>query len=136
MNKIYTLLPTPKQITWHNELFKANKSSYIFLSGNITKELLNAGKNVQDTLIDILGHLEIIAGGRDQSPRIIISQDPKVIAHKEGYRLTIRPDEIQIIGADAAGVFYATQTLPDKHPEQIVFLASIFLTGLIIKTGE
>ena len=111
MNKIYTLLPSPKQITWHNESFKANKNSYIFLSGNITKELLNAGKNVQDTLIDILGHLEIIAGGRDQSPRIIISQDPKVIVHKEGYRLTIRPDEIQIIGADAAGVFYATQTL-------------------------
>ena len=54
-----------------------------------------------------------IQPGRCDSPiaDAAITIDPVAIPHPQGYRLSVKPDAIQILAHDEAGAFYAKQTL-------------------------
>ena len=111
MDRKCDLLPMPRQISWNPGFFKTCGDVYISLVGSITPELLRTGKVVQDALEDTFGFWELTAGAAGRPAAVVIAEDPALIGHSEGYHLTILPGQIRIIGSDAAGVFYGSQTL-------------------------
>ena len=111
MPKHHVLLPQPRQLDWRPGECRLEGERYISLSGSITTELLHTGRTVQRALAEAGASWELTAGGAGRPYGAVVAQDPALVGHPEGYRLSIRPDEVRLIGADAAGVFYGAQTL-------------------------
>lgn len=51
------------------------------------------------------------AGNDARSPTILIAVDRHRIKHRDGYRLNVRPEGIELVGGSAAGCFHGLQTL-------------------------
>ena len=111
MPKHYVLLPRPRQLDWRPGECRLEGQRYISLSGSITADLLRTGRTVQRALAEGGASWELTAGGAGRPYGAIVAEDRALVTHREGYRLSIRPDEVRLIGADAAGVFYGAQTL-------------------------
>ena len=71
------------------------------------------------------------AGGGASSPRdgaaagIRMTVDPTTGLGPEGYRLEVSPTGIDLVGGDAAGLFYATQTLRQLLPAAVLGAAPV-----------
>jgi hypothetical protein len=48
---------------------------------------------------------------RRGGPSVLVAVEPGHVPHLQGYRLSVRPDGIEILGGSSAGCFYALQTL-------------------------
>ena len=111
MPKQNVLLPRPRQLNWLPDECRLEGERYISLSGSVTADLLRTGRTVQRALAEAGADWELTAGAAGRPYGVIVAEDRALVPHREGYRLSIRPDEVRLIGADAAGVFYGAQTL-------------------------
>jgi len=111
--KKYILLPEPQQIDYLPGIHKLRPERFIFLDVASSDELLSIGRIVQESLAQAGPRWQLTAARGNESQRIsaTITVDPAQVPRPQGYRLTINENQIRIIAYDAAGAFYAAQTL-------------------------
>lgn len=72
---------------------------------------------LQETLLPSTGlDLKVNTGGKGT---IQLRVDPSAVAQPEGYRLKVTRKGVEIVGHDAAGVFYGIQTLLQYFPANV-----------------
>jgi hypothetical protein len=113
MNNDPVLLPRPRELVRQDGSFALQSARYILLDGPRTPGLERAGTVVKDALAEVGAALELTAhrGGDNTAIAAEISLAPRRIRQKEGYRLTIGPDGIHVVGNDLAGALYGAMTL-------------------------
>jgi len=109
----YILLPEPQNIAYLQGTHKLNSEQFIFLDLSSSDKLLGIGRMVQESLAQVGPRWELTAAQRPQPQRIgaTITIDPIKIQRPQGYRLIIDANQISVVAHDAAGAFYAAQTL-------------------------
>ncbi|MHC4459818.1 MAG: beta-N-acetylhexosaminidase [Planctomycetota bacterium] len=111
--KKYILLPEPQQIDYPAGIHRLKAKRFIFLDMASSDELLSIGRIVQESLAQVGPRWQLTAARGNGSQRIgaALAVDPLKIPQSQGYRLTINENQIHIVAHDAAGAFYAAQTL-------------------------
>ena len=117
----YILLPEPQHIEYLQGVHKLKPGQFIFLcrkaspSGDMRSSdgLFDIGSVVQESLAQVGARWEMTAAQGLHSQRIgaTITVDRMQIPRAQGYRLKIDENQISIMAHDAAGAFYAAQTL-------------------------
>jgi len=108
----FILLPEPQQVSYLPGTCKLTPERFIFLDVDSPQNLLNVGRMVQQSLVDVGPRWQLTAA-KGKSPQRIgatVRIDPSQISQQQGYQLVISKDQIHIIAHDAAGAFYAAQT--------------------------
>nr|WP_299381142.1 family 20 glycosylhydrolase [Allomuricauda sp.] len=106
----YLFLPVPQQITYSEGTFDPGDSKLIWMDTKTFPELLSIGKAAVDGL-NLAGYgFEVTAADGTQIAGSIVINASQ-IGKKDGYRLSIKPDEIELVANNMAGAFYAVQTL-------------------------
>ena len=113
MNNDPVLLPMPRKLAHQEGSLALQSSRYILLDGARTSGLERAGRVVQEALAEVGASLELTEHRSGDSKAIAaeISVASRRIRQLEGYRLTIGPDGILLVGHDLAGVLYGAMTL-------------------------
>lgn len=108
----YILLPMPRQITVASDMHRLESGRYIHLAGN-PDELGFAGRTLRSALCvrECCWTLTTAAGSDPAMLGAVLAVDRAVVPRPQGYRLTISPERIQIIGHDAAGVLYGVHAV-------------------------
>jgi len=121
----YILLPEPQNIAYLQGTCKL-KSGFILLDSNSSDKLLGVCRIVQESLAQVGPRWELTAARGPQSQQMVrqahhpeqsrrigatITIDPIKIQRPQGYRLIIDANQISIVAHNAAGAFYAAQTL-------------------------
>ncbi|GAB3522698.1 family 20 glycosylhydrolase [Emticicia fontis] len=99
------IIPKPVSISYQTGFFVINKQTTISASNKIDANaqfLQLALKGIQPYRFTIVDK---------QLQAIVLQTDSVKVGKKEGYILTVNPNQISIIGHDDAGVFYGIQTL-------------------------
>ena len=99
-----TLIPYPRKAEW------ISGKSLVMPKEIVTSCESDAARKALDSMIDTLG-IRTKTNPSSDAIRFQITIDPKGIAEAEGYHLTVDEGGVTIIGQDAAGIFYAVQTL-------------------------
>ncbi len=109
----YILLPEPQNIAYLQGSCKLKSERFIFLDLSSSDKLLGIGRIVQESLAQVGPRWELTAaqGHHPQQIGATITVDPARIQRPQGYRLIIDANQISIIAHNAAGAFYAAQTL-------------------------
>jgi len=109
----YILLPKPHQIEYLPGKFQLEAGRFIWLDMKSSEKLFDVGLIIQQSLAQAGQKLELTAAqGNDPCQMaVMVSVNPAQIPCPEGYRLSIRPEQIRIVAGGAAGAFYAAQTL-------------------------
>lgn len=106
------LLPRPQAICRLEGVFQAEAKRLILLVGEEREALVRCGEMAQSVLRELGWEWELVAArGREEEIGLIVQIDPNQVGRSEGYRLTIQPGRITLIGNDPAGAFYGVQTL-------------------------
>ncbi len=111
------ILPQPVSLTQQDGAFLLT-SQTVILTNDHTQAI---GRILAETLAPTLGFsLPVLAQAPSDQPTIILRLD-KTLHHlgNEGYTLQATPQQITILGAAPAGVFYGTQTLRRLLPSDI-----------------
>jgi hypothetical protein len=112
--KTVTLLPMPRQLTISEGMHRLGTGKRIVLSGAPARELLFSAERLAAALT-ATAKLEwspaATAFGPPSEVGAQLVVDPLQVAQPQGYRLSITPDSIQVVGHDAAGLFYGVCTL-------------------------
>jgi hypothetical protein len=113
MNNDPVLLPRPRNLVRLDGSFALQSARYILLDGARTPGLERAGMVVKEALAEVGAALELTAhrGGDPNAIAAQIGVASRRIRQPEGYRLTIGPDGIALMGHDLAGVLYGAMTL-------------------------
>ncbi len=103
------LLPHPQRLTPLDEPLALALDCLVWLGPDVP---LPVGRAVRNALA-VTGTRWALTNARLDGSRIgaTVAIDPAAVTHPEGYRLDITPEGVTIVGADAAGIFYAAQTL-------------------------
>lgn len=107
------LLPQPQSLTMGAGEYRLAPGRRIVLAG-AAPALLGAGQRLQAALAaeaQVDWDLAASALGPQDEVGAVLRVVPGVVAHEQGYVLTIGPDGIVIEGATPAGVFYGVCTL-------------------------
>ncbi len=114
INKEINIIPQPVEIQHNDGSFELKNNTIIYFSEEtkktaefLTDELKKYNKNVE---------LSLISGSAVADNSIILKIDNKLCTKIEGYKLNISNKQIEIVGADANGVFYGFQTLKQLLP--------------------
>ncbi|MEN8115584.1 MAG: beta-N-acetylhexosaminidase [Bacteroidota bacterium] len=120
-------IPKPEVVEAEGGAFVIKNSTVIYV-----QEGLESIGNYLSAAIEHIAGFEpkVITTGKDAGKGIFIAIDGSV-TEKEGYVLDIDKKEIEISGADAAGCFYAVQTLLQTLP-----IKAAAEEKLIIPTGR
>jgi hypothetical protein len=79
--------------------------------GAIAEGLLRTGQSLQKALSKVGGSWDLSASAAGDSAGLIIAEDPTVVPYREGYRLTVLPDKVRLIGAGGlCGSDYVNRT--------------------------
>jgi hexosaminidase len=114
-DRVPAVLPLPASVTSSNGSFTLTRDTVIATD----PETRVTGESLASMLAPALGFApRVLVGVRPDLPAIALSLDPALEA-PEGYQLTIAPHSIALHGSDAAGVFYAAQTLRQLLPSEI-----------------
>ena len=112
MESDYILLPQPRKLRWLSGECRLEGERFIRLGGRFTDDLLRTGRIVQEALAEAGASWQLTTSGGNTDPTgAIVLVDPTLMAHREGYLLTILPGQVRIVARDAAGAFYGAQTL-------------------------
>ncbi|WP_316815489.1 beta-N-acetylhexosaminidase [Pedobacter nyackensis] len=106
------LIPFPQKAKWNNGAFRLQQNITILYQAN--DSLKNSAIALQDVLqqAGIKSNISAIKKGIPHKPgSIVLKKDAGLNIQKEGYHLKISNSGIEINGKDAAGVFYAVQTI-------------------------
>jgi hexosaminidase len=112
-NSSYTLLPQPREITYSEGSFKITPGKLIFIDNQESEDVFIAGQSIQESISDIGFEWKLTAslGINESEIGASVLIDPDKIPYAQGYQLIISHDKIDIRTHDAAGCFYAAQTL-------------------------
>ena len=107
-----TVIPQPQTLKWQGEAFRPNRQTRIVAlaeADTMAAEMLQGDLQGRFRL-----RLAIEQGAGEGENLIVIGTtaeggDPALKA--EGYRLTVAPGRVEVVGADSRGAFYGTQTL-------------------------
>ena len=109
----YDVIPQPKEVTVNEENpFLLIASTRVYYEDGLQREaqFLSAYVN------DILGYELRTQEYQGQTDGIVLKLMPEKFDQTEAYEINITPKQIQVNGADAAGVFYGIQTLRKSLP--------------------
>ncbi|MCK5270059.1 MAG: family 20 glycosylhydrolase [Sedimentisphaerales bacterium] len=111
--KKYSLLPQPRRIDYPGGVHKLQPERFIWLDMNHVDQLRHTALIVQESLARVGPHWELTTAQGKNPDRlaVTIQIDPSQVARPQGYKLTIKPNQIRIVAHDGAGAFYAAQTL-------------------------
>jgi hypothetical protein len=111
--KKYVLLPEPQQTKYLPGMHRLKPERLIFVDMTSSGRLLHIGRMVQESLARVGPRWELTTAGKSGSERIgaTITVEPSQMPRPQGYEFTIDEDQIRIVAQDAAGAFYAAQTL-------------------------
>ena len=113
MTQELALLPAPQRLAALAGRCSLEDERFILLTGAAPGALLRTGERVQEALA-LVGPRWALTAARGADPQrigAVIDIDPAQMPRREGYTLTILPDQIRIVAHDAAGAFYAAATL-------------------------
>lgn len=106
------LLPAPQRLTRQEGSFRPAPGRLIWLMGPLDDDFLRAGRAVQEALEKLGDRWELTAAYLEGAQiGVTLRIDPGQVARPEGYALTIRPDQITLVGHDVAGAYYGAMTL-------------------------
>ncbi|HEX2951154.1 MAG TPA: family 20 glycosylhydrolase [Armatimonadota bacterium] len=100
------LAPSPQQIAVQAGAFRMADKRYTQLLADEPQTLLMAGQSAR--LPYAITASPVVPA---EQVGLVIRLDPMTTLQREGYRLTIEPNGISIVAADAAGAFYGACTL-------------------------
>jgi hypothetical protein len=111
--KEYSLLPQPRRIDYPGGVHKLQPERFVWLDMSYIDQLRRTALIVQDSLAKVGPRWELTTARGSNPGRlgVTIRIDPSRVAQPQGYRLTIKPDQICIVAHDGTGAFYAAQTL-------------------------
>ncbi|MBN2376035.1 MAG: glycoside hydrolase family 20 zincin-like fold domain-containing protein, partial [Sedimentisphaerales bacterium] len=110
---IAMLFPKPQEVQLLEGAHKILPDRFILLKLDHPGQILPAGQLLQAALEKIGPRLELTASAGEDAGRIgaVLWLDPQQVPKAQGYRLTITPQQIQLVGHDRSGLFYGVQTL-------------------------
>lgn len=112
------LIPIPAEVQWKEGFFKLSDSISISVPANqpaatmVASQLAAKLKAASGIPVDIIS-------GNSATIRFQINKHQEPALGKEGYQLSVTQNGIQISANDAAGLFYAVQTLYQLLPPEI-----------------
>ena len=130
----YNLLPQPRKIKKIAGKFQLTNEYSILIDVEDPQTQLFTAQQLQNSLAQTNFPKPDISIQRRQITKksaIILKIDPGLVGHQQGYRISMTPQSITIIGNDSPGLFYGVCTL-----NQLIFQARIknfdYLTNLDI----
>jgi hypothetical protein len=103
------LLPRPRSVTDAEGEWTPDRHGTVGL-GRTEPPVLWAATGLTDALGAATGGQWDAAAGAAEAP-VSVHVDPRAVPHAQGYRLTVAPDAVHIIAADAAGAQYGLLAL-------------------------
>lgn len=100
------LAPLPKRIRYREDVFDPTKARYIYLDAAHPQELIPAARQV-GLEWELTASPKAPKGGIGLTIRLNDSSD----IPQQGYKLTIKPDGIEILASSPEGAFYGASTL-------------------------
>ena len=106
-----SLIPVPAQVEARSGHFTVDAATPLVLADDSA-----ATRQSADYLIDLLARTRglslHVADAANDAPAIVLQRDPQaVVAHAEGYALTVTPQGIRVVARDDAGLFHGVVTL-------------------------
>lgn len=111
----YDIIPQPKEIHENRERdkpFTLQPETTVYYQEDLQREAQFLSEYVNDIL-----HFQMeTKPWQGQSDGIVLKLDPEDFEQSEAYEINITSKQVLVTGADAAGVFYAVQTLRKSLP--------------------
>ena len=109
----YDIIPQPKEVTLNEENpFELSPKTVIRYEDGLLREAQFLSEYVKD----IMGFAMEIQEYQGQTDGIVLKLSPDDFDQAEAYEINITPKQIEVIGADASGVFYGIQALRKSLP--------------------
>ena len=109
----YDIIPQPKELTINEEKpFELTPKTVICFEDGLQRE----AQFLSEYMNDILGFAMETQEYQGQTDGIVLKLSPDDFEQAEAYEINITPKQIEVIGADASGVFYGIQTLRKSLP--------------------
>ena len=109
----YDIIPQPKEVTLNEEKpFELSPKTVIRYEYGLQRE----AQFLSEYVNDIMGFAMEIQEYQGQTDGIVLKLSPDDFDQAEAYEINITPKQIEVIGADASGVFYGIQTLRKSLP--------------------
>lgn len=109
--------PTPKKVIWTNGTFNAGKANKIVIPETASERTIKTAHIFQNKISGFSASQYTITrdSGLKNSIRLNILQEidfegEKIKLKPEGYSIDVRPDGVEITGADEAGLYYGCVT--------------------------
>ena len=124
----YDIIPQPKEVALNDDKpFELNSKTIIHYQAGLHRE----AQFLSEYVNDILGYGLNLQENHGHEGGIVLELAPDAFTQAEAYEISITPTQITIKGADAAGVFYAIQTLRKSLP-----LGSQQGGGVLLPSGK
>ena len=111
----YDIIPQPKETHLSRDItgyFTLQPSTKVYFENGLQRE----AQFLSEYVNDIMGYALNVLEYQGQSDGIVLEVVPENFDQPEAYEINITPKKVEIIGADAAGVFYGIQTLRKSLP--------------------
>ena len=111
----YDIIPQPKETHLSRDItgyFTLQPSTKVYFKDGLQRE----ARFLSEYVNDIMGYALNVLEYQGQPDGIVLKVVPEDFDHAEAYEINITPKKVEIIGSDAAGVFYGIQTLRKSLP--------------------
>ena len=109
----YDIIPQPKEVQMNEgTAFELNPKIIVYYESGLQRE----ARFLSEYVTDIMGYALKIQEYQGQRDGIVLKLVPNDFDQAEAYEIDITTKQIQVNGADAAGVFYGVQTLRKSLP--------------------
>ena len=109
----YDIIPRPKEVRLNEEKpFELGPKTIVYYESGLQRE----AQFLVEYVNDIMGYVLQMQEYQSQPDGIVLKLVPEVFDQTEAYEINITPKQVEIRGADAAGVFYGIQTLRKSLP--------------------
>lgn len=111
------LLPQPKQVHWHQGFCRVDQATTTSVRlddariAQAVSRWLRGSSKPPSQADGPVGPRNSSENLTQRCANILIVVDPQVVPHKEGYRLRITPDRVQLTGGSPVGCYWGLQTL-------------------------
>ena len=109
----YDIIPQPKELTLNEEKpFVLSQKTVVYYEAGLQRE----AQFLSEYVNDIMGFAMEMQEYQGQTDGIVLRLSPDDFDQAEAYEINVTPKQVTITGSDAAGVFYAIQTLRKSLP--------------------
>lgn len=129
-NEGISLIPYPQKVEMGGGNFTLNEKVSIFIGQDFSSEDKFTAEELTRQLREQFQLSSGISTGTPGSGILLGRMDKAEGRKAQAYRLSVSPEQVSIMGSDAAGLFYGMQTLLQLISEQA---GSLFVPGLTIE---